>query len=57
MNFYKAAGLRKPREDEKAEQDEDEDIEKQAFTTEQIRSMIRSGEIIDLKTVAGMSLL
>ena len=57
MNFYKAAGLRKPREDEKAEQDEDEDIEKQAFTTEQIRSMIRSGEIIDLKTVAGMFLL
>jgi hypothetical protein len=57
MNFYKATGLREPRDDEKAEQDEDEDIEKQAFTSEHIRSMIRSGEIIDLKTVAGMFLL
>ncbi len=57
MNFYKATGLREPRPDEKAEQDEDEDIEKKAFGVEQIRSMIRSGEIIDLKTVAGMALL
>jgi ADP-ribose pyrophosphatase len=57
MNFYKATGLREPRPDEKAEQDEDEDIEKKAFGVEQIRSMIRSGEIIDLKTVAAMALL
>ena len=57
MNFYKATGLREPRPGEKAEQDEDEDIEKQAFGVAQIRSMIRSGEIIDLKTVAGMALL
>ena len=57
MNFYKATGLREPRDEEKAEQDEDEDIEKRAFTPEQIRSMIRSGEIIDLKTVAGLALL
>ena len=57
MNFYKATGLHEPRDEEKAEQDEDEDIEKGAFTSEQIRSMIRSGEIIDLKTVAGIALL
>jgi ADP-ribose pyrophosphatase len=57
MNFYKATGLREPRADEKAEQDEDEDIETRAFSIEQIRSMIRSGEIIDLKTVAGLALL
>ena len=57
MNFYKATGLREPRGDEKAEQDEDEDIEKGAFSVERIRSMIRSGEIIDLKTVAGLALL
>jgi ADP-ribose pyrophosphatase len=58
MNFYTATGLREPGpDDEKAEQDEDEDIEKRAFTIEQIRSMIRSGEIIDLKTVAGLALL
>jgi len=57
MNFYKATGLREPRADEKAEQDEDEDIEKRPFTLDEIRSMIRSAEIIDLKTVAGLALL
>jgi len=57
MNFYKATGLREPRNDEQAEQDEDEDIEQGAFSVERIRSMIRSGEIIDLKTVAGLALL
>jgi hydrogenase maturation factor HypF (carbamoyltransferase family) len=57
MNFYKATGLREPGPDEKAEQDEDEDIEKRSFAQEEIRAMIRSGEIIDLKTVAGFALL
>ena len=58
MTFYRATALREPGpDDQKAEQDEDEDIEKEAFTLERIRSMIRAGEIIDLKTVAGVSLL
>jgi len=58
MNFYKATGLREPGPgDENAEQDEDEDIEKESFSLERIRSMIRSGDIIDMKTVAGVSLL
>ena len=58
MTFYRATGLREPGPgDEKAEQDEDEDIEKEAFGLERIRSMIRAGEIIDMKTVAGVSLL
>jgi ADP-ribose pyrophosphatase len=58
MHFYKAAGLREPGpDDEKAEQDEDEDIETRAFSVEQLRSMIQSNEIIDLKTVAGLMLI
>ena len=57
MNFYKATGLRQPRDGETAAQDEDEDIQQQAFTVEQIRSMIRGGEIVDMKTVAGLTLL
>ena len=58
MNFYKASGLREPGpDDQKAEQDEDEDIEKRAFAIEQVRSMISSGDIIDLKTVAGLALI
>jgi hypothetical protein len=58
MTFYKATGLREAGpDDEEAHQDEDEDIQKQAFSLDQIRSMIRSGEIIDMKTVAGVALL
>jgi ADP-ribose pyrophosphatase len=58
MNFFKASGLREPRDgDAEAAPDEDEDIETRTFSLDAIRSMIRSGEIIDLKTVAGLALV
>ena len=57
MNFYRATGLRQPRHDEAAQPDEDEDIEPQPFSTDTLRTMIATGEIIDLKTVAGLALL
>ena len=58
MHFYRATGLRSPADgDPVAQQDEDEDIEAKAFSVDAIRTMIRSGEVIDLKTVAGMTLL
>jgi ADP-ribose pyrophosphatase len=57
MNFYRAADLRDPVEGEQAQQDEDEDIEARAFTPEALRGMIASGEIVDLKTIAGLALL
>jgi ADP-ribose pyrophosphatase len=58
MNFYVATGLREAGDgDEAAKPDEDEDIEAKAFSPEAIRKMIASGEIIDLKTVAGVALL
>jgi hypothetical protein len=57
MNFFRATDLREPRDDEKAEQDEDEDIETGAFSHDQLRQMIDEGEIIDLKTVAGLALI
>ena len=58
MNFYVATGLREAGDDDEAAQpDEDEDIEAKAFSPEAIRKMIASGEIIDLKTVAGLTLL
>jgi 8-oxo-dGTP pyrophosphatase MutT (NUDIX family) len=58
MNMYVASALRQPREgDEAAHQDEDEDIETKSFGRETLRQMIASGEIIDLKTIAGLSLL
>jgi ADP-ribose pyrophosphatase len=58
MNFYRASGLRTPSADDPAaQQDEDEDIEAKPFAVDAIRRMIGSGEIIDLKTVAGLALL
>ena len=58
MNFFRAEGLRTPSDDdEQAQPDEDEDIETQAFALDEIRRMIAAGEIVDLKTVAGLTLL
>jgi ADP-ribose pyrophosphatase len=58
MNFFLVSALRQPREDDDAAQpDEDEDIETKAFSLDELRSMIRSGEIIDLKTVAALTLV
>ncbi len=58
MHFFRATGLRAPgAADAAAEQDEDEDIEAQPFSVEAIRTMITSGAIIDMKTVAGLTLI
>jgi len=57
MTFYRADGLREPTAAETAQPDEDEDIEVQAFSLAEIRRKVATGEIIDLKTVAGITLL
>lgn len=58
MHFYCATGLRAPAgADEAAQRDEDEDIEPRPFAIAEIRRMIAAGEIIDLKTVAGLALI
>ena len=57
MNFFVATGLRPPADDEVAEPDEDEDIETRAFTRVELQTMIASGDIVDLKTVAGLALV
>ena len=58
MHFYRATGLRMPAAgDAPAHQDEDEDIETKPFSLNAIRAMIASGEVIDLKTVAGLWLI
>jgi ADP-ribose pyrophosphatase len=56
MTFYRATGLREPRADEHAQQDEDEDIQAKAFSRPALSTMIANGEIIDLKTIAGLAL-
>ena len=58
MTFFKATGLRMPGPgDDEAHQDEDEDIEVRAFTRDELQRMFAAGEIIDLKTIAGLSLI
>lgn len=58
MHIFIATGLRTPGPgDEAAHQDEDEDIVAQTFELARVRAMIASGEIVDLKTVAGVLLL
>ena len=55
MTYYRATKLRAPGPgDPPAHQDEDESIEVGAFSVDEIRAMIASGDIADLKTVAGL---
>ena len=57
MHFFRAIGLRKPGAgDGEAHQDEDEDLEPRAFTRAEVHAMMTSGEIVDMKTVAGLAL-
>lgn len=57
MNFYRCTDLRPPAPDSTARQDEDEVIEPRAFALDDVRRMIAAGEIVDMKTVAGLALL
>jgi ADP-ribose pyrophosphatase len=57
MIFYRCTDLGPPPADSVARKDEDEDIEPRTFTLDQARRMIVTGEIVDLKTVAGLTLL
>lgn len=58
MIFFRATGLRAPGAgDPDAQPDADEDIEARPFAIDDLRRMVRSGEIIDLKTVAGLLLI
>lgn len=58
MTFFRLTDLRPPgADDAEAHQDEDEQIQAQVFTLEQVRRMVRSGEIKDLKTAAVLALL
>ncbi len=55
MLFFRVSGLSVP--SEPAALDEDEDIEPKLMTIADARDMIRHGEITDMKTVVGLSLV
>ncbi len=55
--FYRASNLRRPAPDSRHKPDADEDIEAAAVTLDEARAMVERGEIIDLKTAYGLSLV
>lgn len=57
MIFFRCAELRAPGTQSPAAKDEDEDIEPRVFTLEEARTLLRNGEIADLKTAVGLALL
>jgi ADP-ribose pyrophosphatase len=57
MNYYRCEDLRPPAADSIVKKDDDEEIEPKIFTIDEARGLVRSGEIVDLKTLAGLSLL
>jgi len=58
MNYYRLGGLHAPHpESPPAHKDEDEDIRVCVFTLDEARDMVRRGEIVDLKTAWGLTLV
>ena len=55
MVFFRLSGLEET--DEQAQVDEDEDIEAQTFELREARDMVRRGEITDMKTLVGLTLI
>jgi ADP-ribose pyrophosphatase len=57
MIYYRCEDLRAPAPDSTAKKDEDEEIEPRTFTVDEARELVKSGAIVDLKTLAGLSLI
>jgi ADP-ribose pyrophosphatase len=57
MIYYRCTALRPPAADSTAHKDEDEDLEPRTFTLDEARRLVRDGEIVDLKTVVGLTLI
>ena len=55
--FFRVSDLAAPPSDSPHKPDDDEEIYAQAFSVEKARSMVARGEIIDLKTAYGLTLL
>ena len=55
--FYRVSDLRAPAPDSPHRPDDDEDIRSQRFTKEEARAMVERGDIIDLKTAYGLTLI
>jgi len=58
MNYYRLGGLHAPDPNgPRAHADDDEDIRVRVFALDEARDMVRRGDIIDLKTAWGLTLV
>jgi len=57
MIFFRVSGLRAPAPDSPHKPDEDEDIHARVFTIAEAKAMVERGEIVDMKTVVGLTML
>jgi ADP-ribose pyrophosphatase len=57
MIYFRCQELEPPAPDSPARKDEDEEIEPRTLTVAEARALVANGEIVDLKTVAGLTLL
>jgi ADP-ribose pyrophosphatase len=57
MIFFRASGLRPPAADSTHRPDEDEHIAAEVMTLDRARAMVARGEIVDLKTAYGLTLI
>ena len=55
--FFRVSGLRAPAADSQHKPDEDEDITATSVTLTEARAMVERGQIVDLKTAYGLTLL
>jgi ADP-ribose pyrophosphatase len=55
--FFRVGDLRQPPDDSVNRPDQDEDIHAQAFTIDDAKAMAARGDIVDLKTAYGLTLL
>ena len=57
MLFYRCTELVPPPADSTVRKDEDEDLEPRTVTVDEARAMVHRGEIVDMKTVVGLTLV
>ena len=57
MIYCRCEDLRPPAPDSTVRKDEDEDLEPRTFTVSEAGALVASGEIVDLKTLAGLTLV
>jgi ADP-ribose pyrophosphatase len=55
--YFRVSDFRPPSPDSPHKPDEDEDIESRVFTVAEAKAMVETGDIVDLKTAYGLTLI